>query len=441
MTASPKPDKPVAAPEPEGLAARRAALTILALVRDGATLEEALERARDFAALEGADRAFARALATAVLRRRGTLDFAIEKFLQRPFGKRGAGVTDILRLGAAQLLLLETPAHAAVATSVALADARQETAGYKGVVNAILRRISEKGGALIADLPARIDTPGWMWRAWERAYGPQVARRIAAAHQDEPALDLTVKDPGAAAAWAERLGGETTPTGSVRLRKAGAASALDGFDEGAWWVQDMAAALPARLLGDVAGLRVADLCAAPGGKTLQLAAAGASVTAIDRSAERLERLSQNLERTGLAAEIVVGDALEHRPAAPYDAVLLDAPCSATGTIRRHPDALWSKAEVDVETLSNLQTRLLDAAADMLKPGGRLVFCVCSLQREEGEAQAAAALQRRADLERLPIAPEEVGALPVLTPVGDLRTLPFHGAGMDGFFAARFVKRA
>ncbi len=424
--------------EPVGLAARRAALTILDLIRDGASLDDALVDARDFAALEGSDRGFARALATAVLRRRGTLDAAIDRFLDKPFGKRGAAVTDILRLGAAQILLLETPAHAAVSTSVDLASDRRETAGYKAVVNAILRRIADKGGELIADLPARIDTPGWMWRGWERAYGPQTARRMAAAHQVEPALDLTLKDPSASSDWAERLGGAVTQTGSVRLTKPGAVTELEGFADGAWWVQDAAAALPARLLGDVAGKRVLDMCAAPGGKTLQLAAMGARVTAVDKNADRLERLEENLARTGLAAQVVAADALLMK-AEPYDAVLLDAPCTATGTIRRHPDALWSKSEADLKTLAALQPLMIDAALNLLKPGGTLVYCVCSLQREEGEAQAAAALERHGRLERRPVSAAELGGLDAVTPAGDMRVLPHMAGGVDGFFAARFVK--
>jgi len=257
---------------------------------------------------------------------------------------------------------------------------------------------------------------------------------------------LSVKEN--AEGWAERLGGVLLPTGSIRLVERTAIRDLPGFNEGAWWVQDAAAALPARLLNAKPGERVADLCAAPGGKTAQLAAAGADVLAVDRSAKRLKRLEETLARLGLKASTRAIDA-EKLDEAPFDAILLDAPCSATGTIRRHPDVAWTKSEEDIRKLSGLQTRLLDKAASLLKPGGRLVYCTCSLEAEEGERQAAEFLSRHPEFARQAITADEIGGLAeCLTPEGDVRTLPCHlissehdRGGLDGFFIARFVKNS
>ncbi len=270
------------------------------------------------------------------------------------------------------------------------------------------------------------------------------AHAIAAANGQEPALDLTVKSD--AAGWAEKLGGRVLATGTVRLVAHGNVTALPGFAEGAWWVQDAAAALPVRLFGDVRGLRVADLCAAPGGKTAQLAAAGAHVTAVDRAPARVERLRQNLARLSLAAEIVCAD-VEKWTAEPFDAVLVDAPCSSTGTIRRHPDVPWLKRESDIISLAGLQRRLMAHAATLLRPGGTLVFCTCSLEPEEGVAVVADLLARDNSLQRRPITAAEVfGHDEFITADGDLRTLPCHFpdadlrfAGVDGFYAARLQK--
>ncbi len=431
-----------APPKTPGLDARRGALEVLERVRGGEPLDEALARARAFEALEGADRAFARAMASAALRRRGGLDHLIGAYIDRPLPKRAARVMDILRLAGAQLLVLGTPDHAAVSTAVDLAGERRETAGYAKLINAVARKIAKAGPTALDQLPARIDTPGWMWRGWERNFGPAKARAIAAAHRADPPLDLVLKDAASADAWANRLQAEQLSTGALRLGRVSDVTALDGFADGAWWVQDAAAALPARLLGDVAGKRVIDLCAAPGGKTMQLAAAGAEVTAVDISAPRLERVRENLARTKLRADLVEADMLKWSPGEKADAVLLDAPCTATGTIRRHPDLPWLKTEDDVKALSALQGRIIDRAATFLKPGGVLVYCVCSLQPEEGERQAKAALARDGNLKRRPVSAEEIGGLDgAITRDGDLRTLPCMLAdkgGMDGFFAARFV---
>jgi 16S rRNA (cytosine967-C5)-methyltransferase len=279
---------------------------------------------------------------------------------------------------------------------------------------------------------------------WTACYGGTTARAIAAANRAEPALDLTVKSNPEH--WAEKVGGRVLATRSVRVIATGAVSALPGFAEGGWWVQDAGAALPVRLLGEVRGRRVADLCAAPGGKTAQLALAGAHVTAVDRARARLQRLRDNLARLALKAEIIAAD-VEEWSAEPFDAVLLDAPCSATGTIRRHPDVPWLKNAEDIVKLSALQRRLLDRALALTKPGGTLVYCTCSLEPDENEAIVADLLARAPNVRRTPIAAAEVfGCAEFISKAGDLRTLPCHFpdsdsrfAGIDGFYAARLLK--
>lgn len=424
----------------EGLAARQAALDILNLVRAGAGLDDALQKCRSFEALAGSDRGFARVLATTVLRRQGTLDTLIGAYIERPLPKRAARIVDILRLAAAQSALLDTPDHAVVDTAVALAKAYRETAGYAGLVNAVARKIARTGKMAAGRLSERVDTPGWLWRAWERAYGPQTAKAIAAAHRVEPPLDLTLKRPAEAALFAEKLGASILPSGGLRLQEKASVTELAGFAEGAWWVQDAAASLPARLLGDIAGKLVYDLCAAPGGKTLQLAAAGARVIAVDLKGERLKLVAENLSRTGLKAETVKADVLTWKLAEKADAILLDAPCTATGAIRRHPDILWSKSEDDVAAMARIQARMIDQAVGLLKEGGLLVYATCSLQPEEGENQIEAALARHPRLRRVAIDPQEIGGLKeAVNRSGDLRTLPSmwgESGGIDGFFAAR-----
>ncbi|MEA2927716.1 MAG: rRNA (cytosine967-C5)-methyltransferase, partial [Hyphomicrobiales bacterium] len=354
-------------------------------------------------------------------------------------------VESVLLIGAAQILFLKVPDHAAVDLGVRLAQGDRRAARYPGLVNAVLRRLTREGPALIADLdPVPLDTPPWLLARWRRTFGHATAHAIAIAHGHEPPLDLTLK--AGAESWAPRLRGRLLPTGSVRTAAQGQVSLLPGYTEGVWWVQDAAAALPARLLGDIAGKSVADLCAAPGGKTAQLALAGAHVTAVDRSASRLARVRDNLARLGLAAETVAADATEWQ-AGPFDAVLLDAPCSSTGTIRRHPDVAWLKREADLTSLADLQRRLLDRAVGLVKPGGVIVYCTCSLEPEEGEAQVEALLAREPSVRRRPLQAGEIGAIDeFLSPAGDLRTLPCHWpdpdprmGGLDGFYAARLER--
>jgi 16S rRNA (cytosine967-C5)-methyltransferase len=344
-----------------------------------------------------------------------------------------------------QILFLNVPDHAAVDLSVRLAQADRHAAGFAGLINAVLRRLTREGAARLAALDATtLDTPDWLMTRWTSAYGVATAHAIAAANRNEPALDLTVKsDPDH---WADKLGGRVLPTRSVRVIASGAVNALPGFAEGAWSVQDAGAALPARLLGDVRGRRVADLCAAPGGKTAQLALAGGLVTAVDRAPARLRRLRDNLARLSLNADIVSAD-VEQWTAEPFDAVLLDAPCSSTGTIRRHPDVPWLKNAGDIGKLSDLQRRLLDRALALTKPGGTLVYCTCSLEPDENETIVENLLARAPNVRRMPIAATEIGGCAeLISKAGDLRTLPCHFsdseshfAGIDGFYAARLLK--
>lgn len=406
-------------------------------------LDQALAESRDLARLEARDRAFARLLLVTLLRRLGQVDAVLAHCLERPLAPAMARTRGILRLGAVQLLFLGTPAHAAVSESLALAE-KVGQGRAKGLINAVLRRIDREGAALLAEQDAaRLNTPDWLWQSWSEAYGEETARAMAEAHLAEPPLDLSAKED--LTAWAERLSAELLPNGSLRLESGqGAVERLAGYEEGAWWVQDAAAALPARLLGDVKGLRVADLCAAPGGKTAQLAAAGAEVVAVERARGRAERLTQNLARLHLSAEVVVADARSWQPERPFDAVLLDAPCSATGTLRRHPDIAWLKSPADLPTLVALQDALLDAAVAMLAPGGRLVYATCSLQPDEGPERIAALLSRTPGLSLAPVAATELpGLAEAVTAEGTLRTLPCHWSargGLDGFFAAR-LRRA
>ncbi len=396
------------------LSPRSMALDLLAAVLGHRRpLDEAFHGHKSLSRLEPRDRAFALNLAATTLRRLGQLDALIDHFLSHPLPKEAKGVRDLLRLGICQLIFLETPAHAAVDTTVTLAQRRRRER-YAPLINAVLRRVSSDGRALAdAEDAARLNTPEWLWRAWSEGYGEDTCRRIAEAHLEEPPLDVTARDKNSDLAVA--LDASVLPTGTLRLRHRGAVTGLPGFDEGAWWVQDAAAALPARLLGDVEGRRVLDLCAAPGGKTAQLAAAGARVTALDRAPERLGQLERNLARLRLRAEIVVADARDWRPPEPADAVIVDVPCSATGTIRRHPDVAWLKSAADVASLTPVQAGLLAAAAEMVKPGGLLVYCSCSLQPEEGQGQIEAFLSRSPAFRRVPVARKRSAASPKRSP--------------------------
>jgi 16S rRNA (cytosine967-C5)-methyltransferase len=438
--------------EVPGLAARRIAADIVdGVLHKRRTLDDQLEGAAahpGLKALSDRDRALMRRLVATILRRLGTLGHVLSRLLDRGVPTDAPRAQSALLIGAAQILWMDVPDHAAVDLSVRLVQSDRRAAKYAGLVNAVLRRCAREGQPLIDEVQAQtLDIPPWLMARWTAQYGEVTARAIALALSHEPSLDLTVKSD--AAQWATRLHGETLPTGTVRTLLHGPVTMLPGFSDGQWWVQDAAAALPARLLGDIKGKAIADLCAAPGGKTAQLVQGGAAVTAIDRSPGRVARLRDNLARLSLDAQTVVADAAEWQGqgSEAFDAVLVDAPCSSTGTIRRHPDVAWLKQESDIGALTALQRRLLHQAVALLKPGGTLVYCTCSLEPEEGEQAVAALLAADSGMRRVPIEAAEVAGLhEIVTQDGDLRTLPCHLphldprlGGLDGFYAARLAK--
>lgn len=437
--ASQKAKPRAASPTPQ----RAAAVALLGRVlRERMFFDAACKReAERLDALEPGDRIAARRLTVTALRRLGEIDAEIDSRLAKPLPEKAAPIRDILRIAAAETVFLGGAAHAAV--DAAVRQSKRADARLSGLVNAVSRRIAE-AAPRIADRSrleaGRINAPKWLWRRLVADWGEAEAAACAAAHLVAAPLDLTLK-PGAPD-LTEALGGEPTPAG-LRLRAADAAvSDLPGYAEGDWWVQDLAAALPARMLGDISGKRVLDMCAAPGGKTMQLAAAGAEVTALDQSEPRLKRVAENLARTGLKAQIVAADALSWRPEQRFDAILLDAPCSASGTVRRHPELPWIKDAEGLQGLANTQDALLDAAWEMLNPGGGLIFCTCSLFKIEGEKRIDAFLSRRKDA-RI-VSAEGLAPQDLLDAEGRLRSKPSSWAergGMDGFFAARLEKSA
>jgi 16S rRNA (cytosine967-C5)-methyltransferase len=439
--------------EVPGLAARRIAADILdGVLHKRRTLDEQLDGGAahpGLKTLSDRDRALMRRLVATILRRLGTLGHVLSRLLDRGIPTDAPRAQSALLIGAAQILWMDVPDHAAVDLSVRLVQSDRRAAKYAGLVNAVLRRCAREGQPLIDEVKSEtLDLPPWLLARWIAHYGETAARDIAVAISHEPSLDITVKSD--ATQWATRLHGETLPTGSVRTLLQGSVTMLPGFAEGQWWVQDAAAALPARLFGDIAGQTIADLCAAPGGKTAQLAQAGARVVAVDRSPGRMTRLRDNLARLSLPAEQVVADAAEWQGgngSGGFDGILVDAPCSSTGTIRRHPDVAWLRQESDIGALMALQKRLLQKAVTLLRPGGTLVYCTCSLEPEEGEQAIAALLATESAVRRAPIdAGEVAGLAEIVTAEGDLRTLPCHLphddprlGGLDGFYAARLVK--
>ncbi|MGX5845442.1 RsmB/NOP family class I SAM-dependent RNA methyltransferase [Mesorhizobium sp. PL10] len=436
-----------------GLAARKAAARLLAAVIDARTPLDGLTDHENghpqYKALDLRDRGLVRAILVTALRYRMTIAGLLAKRLEKPLPPNATALSHILHVAAAQILFLDIPDSAAVDLAVTHAKSDPRTQRFSGLVNGVLRTLARaKDTQLPAALAATDEAPKWFSDRLKAAYGAEKTKQILAAHRVEAPVDFTVKaDPEL---WAEKLGGTVLPTGTIRVEKLSApVTELPGFGEGAWWVQDAAASFPARLFGDVQGLRVADLCAAPGGKTAQLILAGAKVTAVDTSKNRLARLTQNLERLGLSAEIVQADLLKYQLGELFDAVLLDAPCSSTGTVRRHPDVPWTKTVADVEKLAELQARLLARAVMLVKPGGRIVFSNCSLDPIEGEDLYRAFLAGNKNIADDPLQPGEIAGLDAfLTPQGTLRTTPAdldRGSpgisGLDGFFAARMRRVA
>ncbi|MBJ3777639.1 RsmB/NOP family class I SAM-dependent RNA methyltransferase [Acuticoccus mangrovi] len=429
-------------PAIEGAAARSAAQHIVTEVCErhqplAGVLEEAAHG--PLARLSDRDQALARAIGRVTVRRRGDIDWCLAQMLAKPLPKRAAEVRAVLRVSAAQILFMRQADHAAVNVAVALLKGEGATGGFAGLANAVLRRLIRERDALLAALPVEANTPGWLWHRWVAHYGAETAAAIAAAHRAEPGLDIAFADPVALLPE----GGVALPTGGARL-KAGAVTAIEGYAEGGWWVQDAAAQLPVTLFGNVAGATALDMCAAPGGKTMQLAARGARVTALELDADRAARIGENLARTHLAehVRVTVGDALAAEGT--YDAVLLDAPCSATGTMRRQPDVAWSKSAADIKALADVQRDLLRRAARCVAPGGTLVFATCSMEPEEGEAHLPFVAEALPELSLDPVT--EGPAASFATPEGAMRTLPSMTipgtdlAGLDGFFAARFRRR-
>ncbi|WMT92360.1 RsmB/NOP family class I SAM-dependent RNA methyltransferase [Pelagibacterium sp. H642] len=396
---------------------------------------------------EGRDRALANKMVTVALRRHGQIDAVLEQTLSKGVPQRAGILEAVLRIGVAQLLYMdEIPAHSAIHLAVESARADKRAGRFDRLVNGVLRSVQREAGKFSA-LPHDLLVPQWLQSRWRAAYGDGAIAAFAERLIETPPLDLTLKAPDED--LTASLGGEPVLGASVRLASREASVAdLPGFAQGKWWVQDVSASVPARLLGVKPGDKVLDLCAAPGGKTAQLAAAGAEITALDISAERMERVAANLDRLGLAAELVVGDALDYRPGPVFDAVLLDAPCSATGTFRRHPEVLWHRDEKGIAERVALQRKMLAHAAGLVKPGGRLVYCVCSLEREEGEEQLDWAKSGLGDFVIDPIAASEIeGWDAPLSGEGAVRITPALdlpgkvGGGLDGFFMARLIKKA
>lgn len=392
------------------------------------------------------DRRFVRMLTATTIRYLGQIDELIQMAMEQLEPPQPDMLHNLLRIGVTQLYFMNVPNHAAIDTAVRVAH-QKNLRKQKGLVNAVLRRISKDGAKWMAEQDAvTMNMPSWLIELWQNSYGAEQARMISEASLSQASLDLTPLHEQAFQKLSALDGAVPLPFGSIRFHDAPPVSDIPGFEEGEWWVQDVSASLPVKLLGDVTGKTVVDLCAAPGGKTAQLAAQGAHVIAIDRSAKRLKRLQENMARLGLSdrVEVVVADASSWTPTAPIDAILLDAPCTATGTIRRHPDVMRSKTSQDMENIMQAQSRLLNHAISLLPSGGKLVYCTCSLQTEEGEAQIDRLLSSSdIAMSRMSVTAKELGGVEeIINEKGDVRCLPFYLAafgGMDGFFAARLAK--
>ena len=423
-----------------GMAARNAAQSALSeVLRRRRPLDAVLDETIS-PQLSPRDAGFARAIASETLRRFGQLDALIRGYVAKSPPPHRAGPTlEIILAGACELLFLNVPAHAAVDGANRLAVADAKAVHFKPLINATLRKIAREGASVISGQDAeRLNTPDWLWLRWCEFYGEDAARAIARVHAHPAPLDLTMKTADAVTDFGDRA--HALPGGSLRFADAGAVDALPEFSDGTWWVQDFAASLPVRLLGDVGGRRVIDLCAAPGGKTAQLAAAGAKVTAVERDGKRLARLKDNLDRLRLSAKLIEADVRDCAECDSAEFVLLDAPCSATGTIRRHPELPWIKSAGDINVCSQNAGELLDSAGRLVVPGGMLVFAVCSLETEECSSQIDDFLRRHDNFARAPVTAAHIfGMTDLIDAQGDLRTLPCHLAeqgGMDGFYAAR-----
>lgn len=432
-------------PAKPGLPARMAAVKLLAAVveqktsLDGMMDEEHGNPA--YSALGVADRALVRAILNSCLRQLTRIDAIFDRFLDKPLPDGARNLRHILAVAAAQILFLDVPDHSAVDLAVEQARRDPRSARFANLVNALLRRLGREKETVLAEVSAAVPVfPAWFQQRLEAVYGAPAARAIGDACMTPAPVDLTVK--GDPKFWAESLGGTVLPTGSVRLAAFdGSVTELAGFSEGQWWVQDAAAAIPAKLFGDLKGKDVADLCAAPGGKTAQLVLLGGHVTAVEQSASRMKRLKGNLARLGMAADFLQSRLEDLPPETRFDAILLDAPCSSTGTIRRHPDVFWSKNGSDVEKLAGVQARLLRHAFALLRPGGTLVFSNCSLDPLEGEYLIEGFLADNEEAARIPVRSGDwPGLEDAIDARGDVRTTPAMLGGMDGFYAAVLTRR-
>lgn len=435
MPKNPKRNQP-------GLAARSAATEVVwRVLIDGSYLDDAFVRVVADFRLDNRDRGLVRAIAATTLRRLEQIKAVLDQQMKKPLAPKFAHASCILYTANAQILFMDVPDHSTIDLAVAQLRSQRKLHHLSGMANAVLRKVVAAKQQVSAQTDVgRFNTPKWLWQLWAKDYGKETAAQIADAHLNEAALDLTLKSGD------HQLAGMELPTGSLRLDAGhGRIEDLAGYEEGKWWVQDFAASLPVKLLGQVAGKTVADVCAAPGGKTMQLAAGDAQVTAVDISERRLERVEENLDRLKLSAEIVCTDILDWQPDNQFDALLLDAPCSATGTIRRHPDALYLKKSHDIDALCKLQKQLLAKAADLVKPGGAIIYCTCSLQKREGEYQVDTFLAENDNFERQPVLASEIGGMDhLINQLGDLRTLPHYSVGestgMDGFFISRLIRK-
>lgn len=437
-------DGPSSFQDKPGLSARIAATRILAAVLEKKTSLDGMLDAENgnpvYRSLSIADRALVRAIVNSALRHLPRLEATLSMLLDGPLPQGARSLHHVLLVGAAQMIYLDVPDHSAVDLAVEQAHRDPRNKRFVKLVNAVLRRLGREK-ADIAQAIAKIPVlPEWFYERLVAAYGEEVAARISEAQLTPSSIDLTVKSNPAL--WAEKLGGTVLPNGSVRLGEfEGQIPSLEGFSEGQWWVQDLAASMPVKLMGDVSGKRVADLCAAPGGKTAQLALAGAKVTALDQSGNRLKRLKENLARLGLSAETVEVNMLKFDPEDRFDAVLLDAPCSSTGTLRKHPDVCWTKDAGDIAKLAALQGQMLRYALGLVKPGGIVVFSNCSLDPSEGEEMVAAVLAENPEIQRVPVRKEQwPGMEAAITADGDLRTTPDMFGGVDGFFSSVLRKK-
>ncbi|MFK0386079.1 RsmB/NOP family class I SAM-dependent RNA methyltransferase [Rhizobium sp. RM] len=437
-------DGPSSFQDKPGLSARIAATRILAAVLEKKTSLDGMLDSENgnpvYRSLSIADRALVRAIVNSALRHLPRIEAALSMLLDGPLPQGARSLHHVLVVGAAQMLYLDVPDHSAVDLAVEQAHRDPRNKRFVKLVNAVLRRLGREKSEIIEAISEVPVLPKWFFQRLVEAYGSEVAARISEAQLTPSSIDLTVKsDP---ALWAEKLGGTVLPNGSVRLGEfEGQIPSLEGFSDGQWWVQDLAASLPVKLMGDIAGKRVADLCAAPGGKTAQLALAGAHVTALDQSANRLKRLKENLTRLGLTAETVEANMLKFNPEDRFDAVLLDAPCSSTGTLRKHPDVCWTKDEADIAKLASLQGQMLRHALTLVNSGGLVAFSNCSLDPSEGEAMVEAVLAENPDFERVPARKEDWPGMELaITANGDLRTTPDMFGGVDGFFSSVLRKK-